>query len=314
MSSKLSPKVELHCHLDGILDYNMLLDIQQEDPSFPIIPGEFKQAYPVTNFESFINWWNFTKPIEGKLKYFRPIISKHIERLRAQNVKYSEIMIPCGKLLSCDKIKTVERVSLFRDWVDNLESDDIQVEFLIVCGRNRSSEELEERVERILLLHENGLIAGVALAGLEKGYPVKPLHKFFTRLHEAGIRIEIHAGEWAGPESVWDALEYGYPDRIGHGVSLFQDEKLIEIIKERQIHIEMCPTSNLKTGSVSRIKEHPVQKAREIGLNFSINTDDPGPLGCSMESEYELLSEVFGFENDDFQRIYVNSLAARFQS
>jgi adenosine deaminase len=126
--------------------------------------------------------------------------------------------------------------------------------------------------------------------------------------------IEIHAGEWCGPESVWDALEHGYPDRIGHGVSLFQDARLIDIFQERQIHVEMCPTSNLKTGSVSRLEHHPVGQARELGLNFSVNTDDPGPFKCSMLSEYEILSNVFGFEEDDFHKIYVNSLEARFQS
>ena len=135
-----------------------------------------------------------------------------------------------------------------------------------------------------------------------------------ARLREAGLGIEIHAGEWCGPESVWDALKHGRPDRIGHGVSLFQDAKLLDLVQERNIHIEMCPTSNLKTGSISRIEEHPIGRARELGLNFSINTDDPGPFECSMLSEYELLADVFGFDEGDFQSVYANSLQARFQS
>jgi adenosine deaminase len=124
--------------------------------------------------------------------------------------------------------------------------------------------------------------------------------------------IEIHAGEWCGPESVWDALEHGYPDRIGHGVSAFQDPRLLETIGERGIHIEMCPTSNLKTGSIAAIADHPIARARDLGLSIGVNTDDPGAFGCSMESEYALLAEVFGFGPADFAYLYSCALAARF--
>jgi len=172
---------------------------------------------------------------------------------------------------------------------------------------------MEERGERMIALYEAGLIVGVALAGPEQGNPVKPFHNTFARLHEAGLGIEIHAGEWCGPESVWDALEFGYPNRIGHGVSLFQDPWLVDKVRERQIHIEMCPTSNVKTGSVARIKEHPIGQAKALGLSFSVNTDDPGVFESSLESEYELLASVFGFDGGDFERLYANTLGARFQ-
>ena len=108
------------------------------------------------------------------------------------------------------------------------------------------------------------------------------------------------------------ALEHGYPDRIGHGVSLFQDPALVELFRERQIHVEMCPTSNIKTGSVARTEEHPIRRARDLGLNFSINTDDPGPFLNSLMSEYQLLAGVFGFDEADFQQIYENTLKSRF--
>jgi len=246
------------------------------------------------------------------LDYFYPILANHIDRLKAQRVRYVELMTAAGNVAR-DPIQAVEQFSALRAWVDQQERGEIQVEFLICIGRNKLPEDFEERAWRILPLYERGLIAGVSLAGPEIGYPVKPLHKTFAKFHEAGMKIEIHAGEWCGPESVWDALEYGFPDRIGHGVSLFCDPKLVEIFQERQIHIEMCPTSNLKTKSVDQIEDHPIGKAKALGLNFSINTDDPGPFECSLESEYKLLSRVFGFEESDFLKIYRNSLKARFQ-
>jgi adenosine deaminase len=312
MDSKTLPKVELHCHVDGILEPSMVRDIHRDDPTYPIDPGHFEQAYPVTGMQNFFQWFNYISPINGELSNFRPILGRYIERLKAQRVLYSEVMIAASHLPQ-DKVEAVEKVRAFREWVNRQESGDIQIEFLICCGRNRPLETMEERAERILLLHGAGLIVGVALAGPEQGYPVKPFRKTFARFHEAGLNIEVHAGEWCGPESVWDALEYGYPNRIGHGVSLFQDARLIDMIRDRHIHIEMCPTSNLKTGSISRIEEHPIRKAKELGLSFSVNTDDPGAFECSMESEYALLVNVLGFSESDLQTLYANSLEARFQ-
>jgi adenosine deaminase len=312
MFTKLFPKVELHCHLEGILSRAMLRSIRQESPDYPVDPELFEQAYPVQDYESFLRWYDFYYPRWAWLDNFYPILERYISGLKAQQVRYAEIMIALGVLLE-NPAAVVDNMTALREWVNQLEEGVIQVEFLAAVGRNRTVEEMVEREAPVLALHDAGLIVGVALAGVEQDFPVRPFQRTFDRFHDAGLGIEIHAGEWCGPESVWDALEYGHPDRIGHGVSLFQDARLVELFTERQIHIEMCPTSNLKTGSVRRIQGHPIRLARDLGLSFSVNTDDPGPFECSLESEYELLANTFGFDEGDWQRIYKNSLAARFQ-
>jgi adenosine deaminase len=311
--ANFNPKVELHCHMEGILGPRLLDRIHQQNPAYPIDPESFAQAYPVIDFGSFLHWWDLLQPIDGQLAYFYPILAGYITHLKAQQVRYAEIMIAMG-LLAIDPVEVVDQMTALRNMVNELEAGQIQVEFLSTLGRNRSAEAFAEREERIIALHTAGLIVGVALAGApEQGYPVRPFQRSFERFHEAGLGIEIHAGEWCGPESVWDALEYGHPDRIGHGVHLFQDPRLVDLFGERQIHIEMCPTSNVKTGSVASIQEHPIRLARELGLNYSINTDDPGPFECSLESEYTLVADTFGFDARDWQRIFTNSLSARFQ-
>jgi adenosine deaminase len=312
MSPKPFPKVELHCHLEGILSRAMLRSIRQEFPDYPVDPELFEQVYPVQDYQSFLRWFDFYYPRWTWLANFYPILERYISGLKAQQVRYAEIMIASGVLLE-DAAAVVENVTALREWVNRLEEGVIQVEFLVAMGRNRPAEVMSEREPYVLALHDAGLISGVALAGVEQGYPVQPFRRTFDRFHEAGLGIEIHAGEWCGPESVWDALEYGHPDRIGHGVSLFQDPRLLDLFLERQIHVEMCPTSNLKTGSVKHIRDHPIRLARDLGLSFSVNTDDPGPFECSLESEYALLADTFGFDEGDWQRIYANSLAARFQ-
>ncbi|NDJ75345.1 MAG: hypothetical protein GYB65_03720 [Chloroflexi bacterium] len=307
------PKVELHCHLDGILDRAMLRDIVRTAPDYPLYPVDFERAYPVYDLDSFITWFTLIQDfLERDLDLFRPILARYISRLKAQNVHYAEIMIPFGTLPR-DPSAAVDTLYAWREWVDEQEQGVIQIEFMVAAGRNKPPEELERQVDITLALHAAGLVVGFALAGApEQGYPVQPFHRSFARLHEAGVGIEIHAGEWAGPESVWDALTYGFPDRIGHGVAIFSDERLLATVQERQLHIEMCPTSNLKTGSIAAIEHHPIGQARERNLDFSVNTDDPGPFECSLTSEYELLVDRFGFDTGDFLKIYENSLNARF--
>jgi len=305
------PKVELHCHVDGIVDPPMLREIEARGISFPITAEALQAAYPVRNFDEFIKWFGMAEPIEEDTQHFKPILAAHIGRLIAQNVIYAEIMLGTSELPRDDG-KLIEEFGKFREYVTGLEGGKIQVEFLVAVARNRPPEALEKLADRVIRLRAANLVFGIALAGWPE-VPIKPLSKTLARLHEAGVGIEIHAGEWAGPESVWDALENGFPNRIGHGVAVFQDPRLVERFQHDRIHIEMCPTSNVKTGSVARIEDHPVRRALELGLSFSVSTDDPGPFECSMESEYELLAGQFGFQERDFEVMTENALNARFQ-
>jgi adenosine deaminase len=306
------PKVELHCHLDGIVDAEMVEEILQEEPDFPIQPIHLESDHPIHDRDSFFAWWHRIDPIQGSLHFFYPILRKHIQRLKSQNVHYTEITIPTGDM-PCSAKNVLDEMSRFRDWATAQEQGEIQVEFLAGLARSKSPQELERLSDCILALYERRLIVGVALAGPEIGHPVRPFERTFARFHAAGLGITIHAGEWCGPESVWDALVHGYANRLGHAVSLFQDERLVEWIQARNIHLELCLTSNLKTGSILQLGDHPLKKALEMNMNFSINTDDPGPLACNLDGEYKLLETDFDCRSVDLIRIYHQSLAARFQ-
>jgi adenosine deaminase len=307
----IRPKVELHCHLDGILDPAMARAILQEDPSYPVDPETLARLYPVDCFARFEQYFTLAAA-EGSLDNFRPVLVRYLERLKAERVVYLEVMIG-GSEIPLDPGAAVEKVGAFRQWLNEQEAGAIQVEFLACFARMQDAEKIAARSGRYIALREAGLLAGVAVAGPEAGYPVRPHARTLARLRDAGLGIEIHAGEWAGPESVWEAIESGCPDRIGHGVHLFADPALVERIQERGIHLEFCLTSNLKTGSIARLEDHPVRRARDLGLSFSINSDDPGAFDCTPGSESRLLAERFGFTEEDFAAIYRNSLAARFQ-
>ena len=307
------PKVELHCHIDGILDPLMLEDMERARVPYPITSRKLRSIYPNYGIDGFMRWFELVDTsFHQSFESFKPILERHVERLKAQNVVYAEIYVGAIELPP-DDTDFLKNLEATRRYLGGLEERRIQIELVYQFGRNRRPERLYHLSDWIIRAYREELVVGVVMAGMERDYPVKPFQRVLGKFKEAGLGIEIHAGEWVGPESVRDALDHGSPDRIGHGVTAFQDAELLAQIREEGVHIEMCPTSNVLTGSVKSIKDHPIQKARDLNMNFSINTDDPGIFECSMNSEYQLLVDEFGFTADDFARIYENSLHARFQ-
>ena len=303
-------KAELHCHLDGVPDPAMLRALRDQGCVLPVTPEAFEAAYPVRDYASFFGWFDALRPTAGRFDLYQHVARLHVERLKAQGVVYAELFVAA---LSLDAAEAIDQVAALRAAVDAHEDGSIQVEFLNAWRRNRDLETLDRIAARNTQLFERGLICGVAVAGPEEGAPIAPLARIMDRYHEAGVPIEIHAAEWVGPDSAWDALAHGHPSRLGHGTHVFEDPRLVEVLRERQIHIEMCPTSNLLTGAITRIEEHPIRRAFAAGLNVGVNTDDPGAFLCSMASEHALLAERFGFTPVERLRLGRNAMRSRFR-
>jgi adenosine deaminase len=239
----------------------------------------------------------------------RPILAAHVRSLREQQVVYTELMISPAMFGAGGLLTGFQR---WREWSLEMEEGRIQIEFLMVVPRSLSPEALERDTANFIELRRRDLIAGVALAGPEAGESIGRFETAFLRWRDAGLGIEIHAGEHSGPESVWDALRHGRPDRLGHALSAFQNSALIDYLRASRIHVEFCPTSNVCTGAVESMERHPIGRAREAGLNFSVNTDDPGAFECSLSTEYGRVADNFGFSGGDFSAIFRQSLSARF--
>ena len=303
------PKVELHCHLDGVPDPEMLRRLREEGIELPISPEALEAVPPVRDFDTFLGWFAAQQPVKDQFRFYRHVARRHVERLKAQNVVYAELFVAA---LPADVGQALDELAALREAIDACEGGAIQVELVGCWGRNRGVERAEAVATRNIRLFEEGLLCGTAVAGPEGGHPIAPLARVMDRYHEAGVPIQIHAAEWAGSESAWDALEHGHPRRLGHGTHVFEDPRLVETLLERRIHVEMCPTSNLRTGSIARLEDHPLRRAFDAGLNVGVNTDDPGAFGCSMSSELALLAERFGFTEAEIRQLTANALGARF--
>ena len=147
-----------------------------------------------------------------------------------------------------------------------------------------------------------GVLAGLDLAGAEALFPTKDYRPFFSVAREKGIPFTIHAGEAAGPESVWEAINMG-AKRIGHGIAAARDEKLMRYMAGHGIVVEMCPTSNLQTGAVRDIRDYPLRTFLEYGIPVTVNSDNCTVSGTTIKEEFELLRKEIGLTRDEEERI-----------
>jgi adenosine deaminase len=303
-------KVELHCHCDGVVDPAMLREFARRGEALEATAKELEAAYPVTSLERWSGLYEtalrgFWCPATARMSL---VACAQRERWREQNVRYAELFV--SRILGA-----VPEGEPLREWFRALGADlrlpaaYPEVNLLVCLSRQK----VAQHVERIVDLAEAGLIAGVALAGDELACPIRDLRAPLERIRKTGIGIEIHAGEVGGPESVRDALDHGRPQRIGHGIRAFEDVALVERIARENVHLEFCPTSNLRLGVIPNIQSLPVALALSAGVAFSVNTDDPGVFQCSLTSELMLVQEAFELSESDMDRISLNSLGAGFR-
>jgi adenosine deaminase len=303
------PKAELHCHADGILDAPMLHGFAAQGLCADDLATALESLPPVTSLSRWVAEYQplaaaFLNPLPARL---RLVAMAQRDRWQRQNVQYAELFVS-GVLGAI-----ADRESLhewFRGLAVELASHQGPRIALVVC---LSRTKVARNTDRIIDLAKARLIAGVAVAGDEMACSVRDLQAHLSEIRAHGVGIEIHAGEFGGPDWVRDALDFGQPDRIGHGVRAFEDAALVERLATEQVHLELCPTSNLRLGVIPTLDRLPVRQALAAGIPFSINTDDPGVFGCSMTSELRLVQEAFSLSERELAAIYQHSLDAAFQ-
>lgn len=307
------PKVELHCHLIGVLNARLLKAMRAAGNPVLVAPDDVTPVGKDEGAIGFARWLERVEPYKSAdWRTYLPIIAWHMGRLVEQGAVYAELMIS-PLMFPRDLSSAVDEFAQLRHWVKRNEHGRIQIEFLALIPRSLPEELIQSEIERCVAFAKADGICGISIAGLEQDCPVSRFRRLFQILRDHGLGIEIHAGERGGPQEVREALDIGLADRIGHGVSAFQDNDLIKRLLDQNVHIEFCPTSNLKMGTVTEISQHPIGRARDLGMNFSINTDDPGAFDCDLEHEFAVVEETFGFTRADFQFIARNALSARFQ-
>jgi aminodeoxyfutalosine deaminase len=234
------------------------------------------------------------------------ITRRLLGNLERQNVRYAEIMIAAGVVLW----KEQNFAPIF-DAIRGAAADSpLQVRWILDAVRQFGADQAMQVAQLAAERLDQGVIA-FGIGGSEERGPAKWFADVFAFARRAGLRLTAHAGESMGPQSIWDALELG-AERIGHGIAAVQDPALMRHLRERNIPLEICISSNLVTGVVACIEDHPVRRLYDAGVPIVLNSDDPAMFRCTLTGEYRLAAEHFGFTETELSGLAENGFRYAF--
>jgi adenosine deaminase/aminodeoxyfutalosine deaminase len=295
------PKTELHVHLEGSVEPETLHEL---DPETPV--EEFRALYSYPDFDGFLKAFGaVSKRLRGPEDYAL-ITRRLLERLEAQNVQYAEIIIAGGVVLW----KGHDFGPIFEAVRDAARESAIEVRWIVDAVRQFGVEHVMRVAELAAERVGDGVVA-FGIGGSEERGPAEWFGEIFAFAKRAGLRLTAHAGEGTSPESVRAALRLG-AERIGHGIAAAQDPELMRELRDRDIPLEICVTSNVVTGAVKRLEDHPVRRLYDAGVPITLNTDDPAMFGCTLTGEYRLAHERFGFSEAELRGIAENGFRYAF--
>src|ERR1017187_851017 len=292
-------KSELHLHLEGSVEPETLYEL---DPATSI--EEYRALYHYTDFDAFLRAFGAVGKRLRTPADYGLITRRLLERLEAQNVRYAEIIIAAGVVLW----KQQEFAPIFDAVRAAAGESGVQVRWILDAVRQFG---VESAMQVAALARADQGVVALGIGGSEERGPAGWFQDVFAFARNAGLHLTAHAGESMGPESIWAALALG-AERIGHGIAAVRDEALMRHLRERDIPLEICITSNLVTGVVQRIEDHPVRRLFEAGVPIVLNSDDPAMFGCSLAGEYRLAAEQFGFTEAELRQVAENGFRYAF--
>jgi adenosine deaminase len=184
--------------------------------------------------------------------------------------------------------------------------------YQIICGLRHFEPERALRMAALAVEYKGRGVLAFDLAGAEVDNPAKRFREAFYLVLNANLNVTVHAGEAYGPESIHQALHWAGAHRIGHGVRLREDGDLLEYVRDHRIPLEMCPTSNVQTGAVDSIEEHPIREYFDRGLRVTVNTDNRLMSDTTMTQELALLVEHLGFDLEEIKKLLLNGFKSAF--
>lgn len=296
------PKAELHLHLEGSIEPETLHEL---DPATSV--EEFRALYRYADFDAFLKAFGAIGKRLLTPADYALITRRLLERLERQNVLYAEIIIAAGVVLW----KNQEFGPIFDAVRQAAEESTVEVHWILDAVRQFGAEHVR-RVAELAAERVNEGVVAFGIGGSEKRGPAEWFGEAFAFAKSAGLHLTAHAGESMGPESIRAALALG-AERIGHGIAAARDPELMRQLRERDIPLEICITSNLVTGVVARMEDHPVRQLYDAGVPITLNTDDPAMFGCTLTGEYRLAAQQFGFSESELRGIAENGFRYAFR-
>jgi adenosine deaminase len=308
------PKVELHVHLEGSIQPETLLSLaKRNNVTLPATTVEgLRQWCKFTNFPHFVEIYLAISSCIQTPEDIEFIAREFLRGQAAQRVLHSEVTFtPYTHFATNNRIPFEDQLAALsraRQWA----SRELGVSVSWVLDIARSVRPLEHGLtvaDWAISGMEHGVVA-LGLGGIEAGHPPELFEEAFDRALAAGLASVPHAGETVGPESIRGALRSLRARRIGHGVRCLDDPELVAELRDRQIPLEVCPTSNVCLGVAPSLTEHPLPRLLDEGLYVTINSDDPPMFNTSLTDEYLRAAQILGCGVEDIERLALNAVRA----
>jgi adenosine deaminase/aminodeoxyfutalosine deaminase len=319
------PKAELHLHLEGSVDPPTLVELSRryntplptENNRYDIAGSgdvlgkeEVRRLYSYKDFNGFLMAFKSVTERLRSPEDYELVTYRLMQKLRQQNIVHAEVYVSVGVIRW--RGQPVEPIFEGMERGRERGQRDFGVSLLWIFDavRHFGPEAAGEVFDLAARLRERNVV-GIGIGGDEARGPAEGFRDLYKKAADNGLRLTAHAGETTGPESVWGALNIG-AERIGHGLSAAGDPELLEVMAQKQVPVEMCITSNLRTGACKSLQEHPVRKFFDEGLMITLSTDDPAMFQTSLNIEYEIAQQEFSFTEDHLRELARNSIEASF--
>jgi adenosine deaminase/aminodeoxyfutalosine deaminase len=311
------PKAELHLHLEGTLTPETLVALGERNHA-PLSLDQARALYQYTDFSGFLMAFKAVTERLLTADDYELVTYRMLERLHAQGVVHAEVYVSVGVIYywaaSRSQSEPVEPLIAGMERGRTRGERDFGITLLWIFdavrhfGVEAAAVVFRKAAE---LRADHPSIIGIGIGGDERRTGAEPFRDLYAEARDCGLRLTAHAGETAGPESIWAAINIG-AERLGHALTAIEDPELMEVLAERQIPLEICVTSNLRTGVCASITEHPLRTYFDRGLMVTLNSDDPAMFASDLENEYRLGARHFELTREHLRELAANSLEASF--
>jgi adenosine deaminase len=318
------PKVELHRHLDGSVRISTMLDIARKNGldlgarSVGELAGLATITSPLDDLAAVLGRFTLLQKTLCSFEAISRVAFENVEDawrdgVVAAELRFAPAFIAAGKRLEYQEIVEAVVDGALR----GAKRFPVEVALIGILPRSRPLADNERATRELLHYRASGrrgaeLIRGFDLADQEDAFDPLPLVPLVESAREAGLGITVHSGENTGPEFVRRTLETFRPRRIGHGIRAWGDPDLLQALRERDVLLEVCPTSNWLTRSVASLEEHPLPRLLRAGVPVSLNSDDPHLMAIDLVHEYEVCERLYGFGLEEFRAMNRAALAHSF--
>ncbi len=304
------PKTEMHLHLEGAAPVDFI-QAQAKKKNIDLSHVIDGKNYLWKDFDAFLKTYEAVMSVLTTPQDFADLMRAVLAQSAGQGVKYTEIFLGPVLMSDNDPVRWKEMLAAIEEASSEAEEKyDLIVRYISVIVRHFGIEKAEETAKLTAQISSPRL-TGFGMAGAEDFGRPNDFSRAFKIAGDAGLGLTVHAGEWCDPPSIREAIDSLGVTRLGHGVRAVEDLDLIKYIIDKDIHLEVCPGSNVSLGASQNWKNHQIHELKNMGVSISISTDDPPYFATDMENEYTQLANL-GWSAEDFKRTNLEAIRHAF--